>query len=117
MLDGGDHQVLHIFGGDAASRRHMPHRFAVTAVEREGDAHLLAIVAGDLQPVGAPAGVALVDRDPTIVTSFFPLLTVALEEQPVHLHDAVDTLCIGRCAPGRLGLTAQQCQQARDLDP
>ena len=41
----------------------MPHRFPVAAVERERDAHLLAVVTGDLRPVGAPASVALVDGD------------------------------------------------------
>jgi hypothetical protein len=89
LLDGGHHQVLDVLGGDAASGRHMPHRLAIAAVDRERDAHLLAVVAHDLERVGA-AGVALVDRDPTIVAPFLPLLTAALEEQPVHLHDAVD---------------------------
>jgi len=106
MLDGSDHQVLHVLGGDAAGCRDMPHRFAIAAVEREGDADLLAIVAGDLQPVRAPAGITLVDRDATIVAPLLPLFAVALKEQPVNLHDAVDALWVGRCAPGFLGLAA-----------
>ncbi|VVT32346.1 hypothetical protein SPHINGO391_70014 [Sphingomonas aurantiaca] len=71
MLDGGNHQVMDVLGGEAARRCNVSHRLAVAAVERECDTHLLAIVTGDLQSVGAPAGIAQVDSDPTIVT---PLL-------------------------------------------
>jgi len=78
VLDGGDHQVLNVLGSDAASGCDMPHRLAVAAVERERHTHLLAIVARDLQPVGAPAGVALVDRNPTSVAPFFAMLAVTL---------------------------------------
>ena len=58
VLDGGDHEVTHVLGCDAACGRNVAHGFAVAAVEREGDAHLLAIVAADLQAVRAPSGVA-----------------------------------------------------------
>ncbi len=70
MFDRGDHQVLDVLCGDAARCRHVSHRLAVAAVERERDTHLLAIVTCDLQPVGAPAGVAQIDGDPAIVTPF-----------------------------------------------
>lgn len=59
----------------------MPHRLAVAAVEREGDTHLLAVVARDLQPVGAPAGVALVNGDPAVVTAFGASPAMPLEQQ------------------------------------
>jgi len=36
------------------------------------------IVAGDLQPVGTPAGVAEVDGDPTVVTPFLAAFAVLL---------------------------------------
>lgn len=78
MLDRGDHQVLDVLGGDAARHRHMSHCLAVATVEREGDTHLLAIVAGDLQPVGTPAGVAEVDGDPAIVTPFLAAFAVPM---------------------------------------
>ena len=78
MLDRGDHQVLDVLGGDAARRRHVSHGFTVAAVERECDTHLLAIVAGDLQPVGTPAGVAEVDGDPAIVTPFLAAFAASL---------------------------------------
>lgn len=63
MLDGGDHQVLDVLGGDAARRRHVSHCLAVAAVESE---RLLAIVTDDLQPVEALAGVTQIDGDPAI---------------------------------------------------
>ena len=90
----------------------MPHRLAVAAVERERDPHLLAIVTGDLQPVGAPARVALVDGNAAVVTALLVPFTASLEQQPMHLHDAVDALGIGRRAPGLLGLAAQQGMDA-----
>ncbi len=42
--DVGDHQVANIFGGDAAGGSDVFHGFPVATVERDGDAHLLAIV-------------------------------------------------------------------------
>ena len=116
VLDGGDHQVPDVLGADAAGRRHVPHRLAVAAVEREGDADLLAIVARDLQPIRAPAGVALVDGDPAVVTSFLAMFAIPLEQQPVHLHDAVHALWVGACAPGLFGLAAQQGRGGVALD-
>ncbi|TCP65579.1 hypothetical protein C8J43_11016 [Sphingomonas sp. PP-CE-1G-424] len=78
MLDRGDHQVLDVLSGDAAPRRHVSHGLPVAAVERERDTDLLAIVAGDLQPVGALAGVAKVDGDPAVVTPFLAAFAVPL---------------------------------------
>ena len=113
MLDGGDHQILDVLGRDAAGRRYMPHCFSVAAVEREGDAHLLAIVAADLERVGAPTGVAQIDRYPAVVPPFVAAAAaVTQKEQPVHLHHAIDALRVGRCAPGLLGLATQQCMYA-----
>jgi hypothetical protein len=77
----------------------MPQRLAIAAVERERDADLLAIVAGYLQPVGAPAGVALIGGDPTVVAALLAAFAVPLEQQPVELQDAIHALGIGRCVP------------------
>ena len=61
MLDGGHHEVAHVLARDAAGACHDAHGLPVAAVEGEGDAHALAVVAADLQAVRAPAGVARVD--------------------------------------------------------
>ena len=72
MLDGGDHQIANVFGGDAAGDSDVSHGLAITAVERKGYAHLLAIVAGDLQRIRAPAGVTLVDRHAALMAPLLP---------------------------------------------
>jgi len=92
--------------GAAADGGNVLHGFPVAAVEREGDAHLLAIVAAVLQCVGAPARVAPVHGDLAIVAPLLALAAVGLEQQAMELHDAVDALRIGRCAPGLPGLAA-----------
>jgi hypothetical protein len=88
------------------------HRLAITAVERERDTDLLTIVAGDLEPIGTPAGIALVDGDAAIVAPLLAPSAVTLEQQPVHLHHAVDTLGIMRGAPGFLRVAAEQSMNA-----
>lgn len=108
MLDGGDHQVADILGGDAASGGDVSHGFPATAVEREGDADLLAVVATDLQRIGPPAGIAPVDSDATVVAPFLALAAMGLEQQAMNLRHAVCPLWIGRCASGLLCPTAQQ---------
>ena len=72
------------------------------------DDDLLAVVARDLQAIRAPAGIASIDGDATIVAAFLATFAIALEQQTVHLHDPVDALRVGACAPGRVGLAAQQ---------
>src|SRR5829696_4633616 len=74
---------------------------------REGDAHALAVVAADLQAIRAPAGVARVHGNATLVPAL-PAAGVALEQEPMHLHDAVDTLHARRGPALPLGLAAQE---------
>ena len=95
MLDGGHHQVTHVLAGDAARGGEEAHGFPVTAIEREGNPHPLAVVAADLEAVGAPAPIALIHRNAAVMP---PLDTagVAIEQQAVDLHHPVDPLVIGR---------------------
>lgn len=108
MLDGGDHEIADVLGRDAAGGGDVPHGFTITAVEREGDADLFAVVASDLQRVRAPAGIASVNRDATVVPAFLALAAMALKEQPMRFHHAIDALGIGRCASRARRLAAQQ---------
>ena len=66
------------------------------ATPRSDDPHVLAVVAADLEAIGAPTTVALVYCNPTFVP---PLNTanVAIGEA-VDLHHAVDPFVIGRIA-------------------
>lgn len=107
MLDGGDHEVADVLGHDSAGAGDVPHNFSVATIERERDAHLLSVVAPDLQRVGAPTGVGLIDRDPAVVAPLLALAAVPLKEQVVHFHKVVDALGIGRCAPGLRRLAAR----------
>jgi hypothetical protein len=43
----------------------------------------------------------------TVLPAFLATFAIPLEQQPVHLHDAVDAFGIGRCAAVLLGLAAQ----------
>jgi hypothetical protein len=62
-----DHQVADSAAVDATQGSNPGDCLTITAVESEGDA--LAIVAVDLEAVGAPAGVGLIDRDAPVMAS------------------------------------------------
>jgi hypothetical protein len=67
MLDGSHHQVAHVVAGDAARGGEEAHGFPVTTIEREGNPHPLSIVAADLEAIGAPTPIALVDRNAAVM--------------------------------------------------
>ena len=79
VLDGGGHEIAHVFGGYAGGGSNEAHCLAIAAVEGEGDPHLLAVVAADLEPVRAPASVAGIDRDAPVVATLVCLAAVPLE--------------------------------------
>ena len=108
VFDAQDHQVADVLGTNPGTRSDIADRFPIAAVGGEGDTDLLAIVAGDLEPVRAPPRVACIDCDPSIVAALFVPYADALEKQAVLLHYAVDTLGVGRCAPGCFGPSTQQ---------
>lgn len=58
----------------------------------EGDAHPLAIVAADFEPVGTPAYVRPVDRDTAVMPPLDAVAGVTLEQKAVRFHDPVDAL-------------------------
>jgi hypothetical protein len=67
MLDGRNHQITHVLAGDAARGGEKAHGFPITAIEREGNPHSLAVVAADLEAVGAPTPIAIIDRNATVM--------------------------------------------------
>jgi hypothetical protein len=67
MLDGSHHQVTHVLAADTACGSEEAHGFSITAVQGKSDPHLLAIVAADFEAVRAPASIAFIHRDPTVV--------------------------------------------------
>src|SRR6185437_11635503 len=111
-LDAFDHQVANVGAVDAAGCRHPGDRLAVAAVQREGDAHLLAVVAADLEPVRAPARIGAVDRDAALVPPFLAAPGVAVEQKTVRFHDPVDPLDVHRRATLFAALTPEQRMDA-----
>lgn len=57
-LDRVSHEIADVLGRNAGGGCNEAHRLTIAAVEGEGDEHLLAIVAANLEPVRAPPGVA-----------------------------------------------------------
>jgi hypothetical protein len=51
---------------------HPGDRLTVAAVECESDPHFLAVVAADLEPVRAPAGIGPLDRDAAVMPGWIP---------------------------------------------
>ena len=66
------------------------------AIEREGDAHDLAVPASELQRIRAPAGIRADRRDLAIVLARPAAPGVAFKQQSVLLHQAIDALGIDR---------------------
>jgi hypothetical protein len=95
MLDGRHHQVPHVVTRDAACGSEEAHGFPVTAVEREGDPHSLAIVAADLEAIGTPAPITLIDRDAAIMPAL-GTTGMAIEQKAIDLHHSVNPLVIRR---------------------
>ena len=83
-----------MFTGDAAGYGNEAHGLAVAAVQGKGDADALAVVAADLETVGAPAAVALVHRDAAIMSAGLAAC-MTLQEQAVFLHHPPDPLMVG----------------------
>ena len=67
VLDTQGNEIADVPSADPGGGRDIAYGFPVAAVEAKGDADLLAVVSGDLEPVRAPARIADIDRDPAVV--------------------------------------------------
>jgi len=105
MLDGSEHQITNVLTADPTCGSEETHGLAITAIEREGDPHPLTVVAADLKAIGAPAAVARVDSDASVMSPL-DAAGMAIKQQAMDLHHPVNPLVIGRLqASGqRLGL-------------
>jgi hypothetical protein len=95
MLDGSEHQITNVIAADTAGGGEETHGLAITAIEREGDPHPFTVVAADLKAVGAPAAVALIDGDASVMAPL-DAAGMAIEQEAVDLHHPVNPLVIGR---------------------
>ncbi len=97
-LDALDQEIVDVAAVDAAGRRHLRDRLAVAAVEGKGDAHPLAIIATDLEPVRTPAAIGAINGNTPVMAAFLTFAGVPFEQQAVHLHYSVDPLHVDRGA-------------------
>ena len=116
VLGGGDHEIADILAFDALGCGHMSHDLAIAAIERKGDANLLFVFARDLEAVGAPACIGMINRNSAVMTALFRAAGVAPKQETVLLHDAVDPLSIGRSAALCTGFSTKMCPDA-DIAP
>ncbi len=68
--------------------------FPITAIERKCNADLFFVVARDLEAVGAPSGIGALDGDLSVVSAFTGSSGMALKEQIMLLHHAINPLGI-----------------------
>ena len=66
------------------------------AIEGEGDAHHLAVPAGELQSIRAPAAIRADRRHLAVMLARSPASGMALKQEAVFLHQAVDALGVDR---------------------
>ena len=77
VLDSCNHEVLHVPALDALGGGNMSDCLTVAAVEGEGDADLLLVVAADLEAVGAPSDVRAFDGDLTVMAAIIGRSAIA----------------------------------------
>src|SRR5580704_6312436 len=96
LLDAAHHHVADHLARDAGGCRYPTDDLAIVTIEGKGDADDLAVPAGELQCVGAPADVGA-DRCDLAVMLAWPSTTgVAFEHEAMFLHQPVDTLGVDR---------------------
>src|SRR3954468_9574918 len=106
MLDGGDHEVADLISSDPGRGCHEAHGFAVAAVQREGDAHAFAVIAGHLEAIGTPSQVRPGDGDAAVGATLGPT-SMALEQEAVPLHYRVHALMVRGLPDFRTGSAAE----------
>src|SRR5437762_9267103 len=96
LLDTVDHHVADHLAGDAGRRGDPADNLAIMAVEGKGEAHDLAVPAGELECVRAPPMIGADRRDLAIMLARPPASGMAFEQETVLLHQSVDALGVDR---------------------
>jgi hypothetical protein len=78
------------------------------AIEREGEAHDLAIPAGEFQRIRAPAAIRADRRHLAVMLARPSASGMPLEKQPVLAHQPVDAFSVDRILPGGAPLAPEQ---------
>lgn len=92
LLDCLQHHVAHVRAGDARVGDCRPgNDLAVESVDDEGETNDLAIPAGELQTVRAPAQVRAHDHDLAVVEAALANGRMLFQQHGVVAHDAMNT--------------------------
>ena len=108
-LDALEHQITDHLAGDAVGGRHPGHHLTIAGIECKGDTNALSVPAGDLEAVGRPAQVRADRDDLTVVRSAWRLSGIALQQEAVLRHQAVNAFVV---QPGKsrvFTLPIEQC--------
>ncbi len=85
-------RVTNVLASDAARGGEEAQGFAITAVQCEGDPHLLTVITANLEAVGAPTSIAFIHHDATVVA---PLDTTGVAIKRPLGGSVSETLPIG----------------------
>ena len=97
LLDRLQHHVAYIGAADAGTADGGPgNDLAIEGIDDEGHADDIAVPAGELQAVGAPAQVRAHHHDLAVVEATFAPTGMALKQHGVALHDTMDPLAVCR---------------------
>ena len=108
-FDAFDHHVADDLAAEAGGGRGPADDLTVVAVEDEGDAHHLAVPAGELEAVRAPALVGLCGCDGSLMFPRDPPAGAWRQQQALSLHEAKDPLAIDKVQTAGSPLTIEQC--------
>src|SRR5579864_4447328 len=99
LLDAADHHIADHLAGDAGGRRDPADDLAVVAIERESDPHDLAVPAGELEAVRAPADIGTQRRHLAVMFAWASPAGMPGQQQTVLLHQPIDALGVDRGHP------------------
>jgi hypothetical protein len=100
LLNGSHQHVLDQDPVNALGCGHPTDRLSVAAILNKRNADLLVIPALNLKPIGAPTGVAPVNRYSAVMSSGVVLRAIALGQQEVVFsHDPVDSFAVHSALP------------------
>ena len=91
-----DHHVAEHLTGDAGARLSPRRSLAVMTIEREDDAHDLAIPSGELEHIQAPAAIRADRGDLAVMLARSPASGMAFKQQTVLLHQPINALGVNR---------------------
>src|SRR5438270_9126661 len=96
LLDTVEHHVADHLAGDTGRRGDPADNLAIMAIEGKGEAHDLAVPAGELECVRAPPMIGADRCDLAIMLARPPASGMAFEQETVLLHQSVDALGVDR---------------------